>query len=106
MKIPPYIFVGGHIIDVELVKTDRCKDFGVFDHWYRKIKINIDDTKEDVQAEAFLHEIVEAINTIYELDLDHKTLNILSEVLFQIIRRNGLDFRDPIYPLKTALKVS
>lgn len=94
MKIPTRIKIGEHKVDVYLVKSDILKDAGLFDFWFQTIKINIDDTKEDTQAEAFLHEIIEAISKFYELGLDHKTITTLSEVLFQVIRGNNLDFRD------------
>ena len=92
MLIPNEIFIGGHSIEIKKVGSDILKNPGHFDSWYHLIKINIDDAKEDIQAEALLHEIIEAVSTIYNLGLDHKDLTVLSEVLFAIIRNNKLNF--------------
>jgi len=41
-----------------------------------------------------LHEIIETIKSLNNLDMDHKNLSVLSESLFQVIRDNKLDFRE------------
>ena len=93
MKIPEEIMVNGHQIKVIKVKSDVEGNPGVYHTWYQTIKINVDDNTEDMQAEAFLHEIFEAIRNKFNLKIEHSELTLISEVLFDTIRRNGLDFR-------------
>jgi len=92
MKIPKLIRVGGHDITIKLVKSDDMKQSGDYDTWYDVIRINMDSLPESSQAEILLHEILEAISKKYNLELEHKTLTIISESLFAIIRNNKLDF--------------
>lgn len=92
MILPQRIKVGGHSIEIKKVKSDITHNPGHYTQWYHIIQINVDDTKEDIQAEALLHEIFEAIGNIYNLGLDHKNITVLSEVLFAVIRDNKLTF--------------
>jgi len=92
MKIPNQIKIGGHKIKIRRVRCDKEKNMGSFDNWFRSINLNIDDINEDSLAETFLHELFEAINSLYNLSCDHKNITVLSEVLFAVIRDNHLRF--------------
>ena len=93
MKIPDKIKVGGHWITIEKVGDKELEsDLGSFNNWYQLIRINKTDTDENLQAETFLHEILEAIKKKFEIETKHQDLTIISEILFQIIRDNNLDF--------------
>ena len=60
------------------------------------LEIRIDSTfAESKQAETFMHEIFEAMKYHLQSDMQHETITQLSELLFSIVRRNGLDFRKP-----------
>lgn len=52
-----------------------------------RIGAHLPSSRED---EALLHEIVEALNYHLELKLEHRTINQLSEGLFQVLKDNGL----------------
>jgi hypothetical protein len=39
-----------------------------------------------------LHEVVEAINCLYDLPLNHQTITTLAEALHQVLRDNRLVF--------------
>lgn len=93
MKLPKKIKIGGHTIKIKQVKSDTLKNHGSYDNWYKEIQINIDSTTESTQAEALLHEIIEAIKGVNNLDLDHKDLTVISENIFAVIRNNKIDFR-------------
>lgn len=95
MKIPRSIQLGGHRISIIKLKSSDLKSAGSYDDWYQTIKINIDDSCEDAQAEVFLHEIIHGIDTKYELGLEHKQVAQLSQMLFAVIRNNKLDFVMP-----------
>ena len=47
---------------------------------------------ESSTAEVFLHEIFEAMVQMLQIEMEHKDLSAMSELLFSIMRRNGLDF--------------
>lgn len=58
------------------------------------LKINIAPfVPESSQAETLLHEIMEAINYHFELQLEHHALTVLALGVFTVIRENNLDFR-------------
>ena len=96
MQIPSEIMIAEHIVKIGIYKDcRRIQSSGEYNNWYREIMLNMEGTPEDVQAETFLHEIHESINRIFNLELDHKTLTLLSEILFQTIRRNKLNFVNP-----------
>ena len=92
MEIPNEIVVCGHKIEVEKVRSSTEAELGSYRGWYQKININVDDTVEDMQAETFLHEIIEVIRNKFNLKIEHSELTIISEVLFDVLRRNELCF--------------
>lgn len=54
-------------------------------------KIWIDTNQcEEAQISCLIHEILEALDYHYELELPHKTISILEAGLFQVIKDNFL----------------
>ena len=47
---------------------------------------------EDIEAETFLHELIEHVNAHLELGMEHPQIQAMSVGLFQVMRGNGLDF--------------
>lgn len=94
MKIPDKILIGGHQYPVEVTQGDsRFFHAGDLNTWTQEIRINTSDNHpESAQAEAFLHEIIEAINHDNELKLEHRNIAVLGTQLFAVIRNNNLDF--------------
>jgi len=96
MLIPSEIMIAEHLIKVFLKHDGGLTCAGEWNSWHQEIRVNNDGGKpESTQAEVFLHEIFEAINNMFDLQLDHKTITLLSELVFQVIRRNKLDFVNP-----------
>jgi uncharacterized protein YpuA (DUF1002 family) len=94
MKIPKRIKIGAHWIEVRMVSDGKNTEGSASYHnWYQLITIRKDGTSESKQAECLLHEIIEAVNSLYQLNLKHFQINTLSEVLLQCIRDSNLDFR-------------
>ncbi|HEC65161.1 MAG TPA: hypothetical protein ENI23_07705 [bacterium] len=95
MDIPKKVLIGGHEYPVEVFNGGaRFANAGDLNTWTQEIRINtMDDHPESSQAEAFLHEIIEAINHDNELKLEHRNITILGAQLFAVIRNNNLDFR-------------
>lgn len=95
MKIPTKLLLGGHEIKVEFLKPQYIKSNGEYSDYFRLIKLMVDwDIPESAISETLLHEIIEAIKSINNLEIDHTHLTVLSECLFEVIRRNKLDFAD------------
>lgn len=94
MNIPKEIIICGHKIKIEKINCKDDSGLGNFHNWYSRIRIQVEDTTEDMQAEILLHEILEAIKSKFDLKIEHNELVVFSEVLFGIIRENKLDFRD------------
>jgi hypothetical protein len=85
MKLPKHINLGGHEIRIEpqpgLAKLGECGHFEM-----GSLIIRIDtDMPETLVQETLLHEIVEAINALYELELAHRTIQILGTALHQAL---------------------
>lgn len=94
MKIPDKIKVGGHLIPVVFQDSRDLDNPGDYNSYHYRIRLRKEsDIRQDILDEAFLHEIHEAIDKIYNLEIDHRSLTILSEILFAVIRDNDLDFR-------------
>jgi len=94
MNIPEKLKILGKYITV--AKVDKIDDddnfLGMWKAAERRIELRADDDESDIN-EIFLHEIIECINDRCDLGLNHTKLSVLSEVLWQIIGDNNLDFR-------------
>ena len=56
-------------------------------------KIIIDSSlPEDKKQETLLHEIIEALNGYFSLDLDHEVITTLGFGLYQVLKDNKLHF--------------
>jgi len=92
MKIPNVLLIGAH--EIKISKQKGIEELGAKGNYNGyKMEINIDDSmNESIEAETFMHETIEVLNDLYDLDLDHWKIQILSESLFTAIRLNKLDF--------------
>lgn len=93
MKIPSVIKIGGHLFKADFLSHVLLANTAKVDFDKQVITIS-DDAIEDKQAEAFLHEIVESINYMNNLEIGHKDITVLSEWLFMVLRDNKLRFED------------
>lgn len=95
MKIPNQIKIGGHLIPIVLHDSREIDNPGEFNIYHQRIRLRKDpEIRQDIVDEAFLHEIFEAIKNLNNLTIDHTHLTVFSEMLFQVIRDNDLDFRE------------
>ena len=97
MEIPNNIKILGKSITVRKAHPMDIDASGEWDNEWLNISIqSIDDPKypESKMAEAFMHEIFEALNDFCDLKLPHQTLATLSEGMFQVIRSNNLKFEN------------
>ena len=87
MQIPKKIKIGGFIIEViyeNNLMTDR-QHTGEYHPRIQTIKID-KDCSEQEKEEVFVHELLEAIKAIYNIELYHRELTLLATVLHQVIK--------------------
>jgi len=94
--IPKTLKIGGLNFDV-VVELHRRRDHGVDSSAsenckYQKIWLDSEAQKADGMMDDLLHEVVEAINCLYDLALNHQTITTLAEALHQVLRDNRLVF--------------
>jgi hypothetical protein len=95
MKIPSKIKVLGKTVTVKLVHPTEIDTTADWDSEWYTIRIkNLDDPKypEEKKEEGFLHEIIEAINDLCDLNINHYPLTTLSECLYQVMKDNKINF--------------
>lgn len=82
---PKYIRLGGHLISVTR-KANLIKDDDAFGTWDdEKLEITIDaDLNAALTWETFWHEVMEAINTATDSDLDHSVIQTTGLLLHQV----------------------
>ena len=88
MKIPKQIKVGGHVIKVRfdegLLLKSECQ--GKFSPLNQEIII---DPKARSIGVTFIQEILEALDTTYDLDMPHHTISVLGEGIYQVFNDNN-----------------
>ncbi len=94
MKIPKQIKIGGKLVNVMLVSgEEHFPDDESGMSFLKQNIIKIDNQMNiDEQSSTLLHEIIEFINEMYELKLNHKTITCLETSLYQVLHDNKLKF--------------
>ena len=96
IDIPDKVKVGPYDIKVEVVENIAIdRDHGG-EYSPRKLTIELDKSIEKRHGEIFMHEIIEAINDIYNLSIDHDDMMVLGVALYQVMKENKLIF----FPLR------
>jgi len=93
MKIPDKIKVSGKTYTIEIRNNRATKD-GIdmgasASLWSQKIFID-DDQHIENQEEGLLHEIIEIISRESDFKLEHSTISVLSNILYQVLKDNKL----------------
>ena len=82
--LPEYVRIGAHKIPIKMQKgLFDSEAYGIFDPDKLEIKIE-NDMSPGLQRETLLHEVVEAINFLCELDLEHQAIQVLGLMLHQV----------------------
>lgn len=92
MKIPNKVRILGHVYEV--IKRNREVEDGTTapgtcDNDYLKIWIH-NRAAMSIQEEIFMHEIIEAINCLMQLQLTHPQISQVSASLYQVLTDNEL----------------
>tara|TARA_R100000458_G_C8263857_1_gene239143 strand:+ start:998 stop:1300 length:303 start_codon:yes stop_codon:yes gene_type:complete len=86
MELPSSFELLGITIHINL--TDERQDvWGEWDSESRTILINSKATKEN-QCITFMHELIHAIDDLLGLDLEHRDVYAVSQVLWAVLRNN------------------
>ncbi len=94
MRIPCNLKIGGHSYEVfarEREVSDGSTCLGSCNNVLQKIWVET-NSPQSGQEETLLHEIFEAINFNYEMQLSHPQITVLSAVLYQVLKDNCLHF--------------
>lgn len=94
-KIPNKINILGKRFDIILEDMQKHANDHVGSAQLSIQKIWI-DTEVHIQEkeETLLHEVIEMINKMCELDLDHHKMTTLSSTIYQVLSDNNLSFGD------------
>ena len=93
MKIPNELKIGALRVPVKetpLLISDRGRG-GEYSFVMQELRID-PSAPEGKKTEILLHEIVEAINGYYELDLPHDKITVLAFALHQVLADNKIEF--------------
>lgn len=90
MKIPENIKIGGFNCPIIYKKLDEKR--GEYEPELKVIHLDTRNKKQIMES-TFIHECIEAINEIYQLNLPHKSIDILEAGIYQIFKDNKLSFK-------------
>lgn len=93
MTIPKVLRIMGKLFTVELVSATEIEGkMGWCNGSLQKIKIA---QEYPSHMSTLLHEIIEALDYLFELKLSHPAVSTLEEGLFQVFEDNGMAFGGP-----------
>lgn len=92
MNLPDEVKVGPYGIKVEVVDNLAVDREHGGEYSPRELKISLDSSLRKRHGEILMHEIVEAINDIYNLKINHDDMMVLGVVLYQVLKENKLTF--------------
>lgn len=94
MNIPNKVKIGGHNYAIKFKNLDRdeqASNCGYCKPSLNEIVINTEITGQQ-QASTLLHEIIEVINWLNQLELEHHKIQSIESTLYQVLRDNNLRF--------------
>ncbi len=93
MIIPKKLKIAGHIYEI-VVRDREDKDgttsLGTTDNAKGKMWINRRGCKRSQMESTVVHEIVESINFLYELELPHTKISTLETAIYQVFSDNKM----------------
>ncbi len=90
MNLPDAVKIGPYNIEIEVVDNLVVDREHGGEYSPRELKINLDSSLRKRHGEILMHEIVEAINDIYNLKINHDDMMVLGVVLYQVMKENKL----------------
>ena len=90
MHIPDKIKVGPYEVKVEIIDNIAIDREHRGEYFPRELKISLDSALKKRHGEIFMHEVMEAINDIYNLNIDRDDMMVLGMALYQMLKENKL----------------
>ena len=96
MYIPQKIKIGGFNIPIEISKDLMIHEnkYGNYNTVNHIITIS-EQASQDQKNNTLCHEIIEGIDSIYDLKLPHDKITIIAAVLHQVLNDNPEIFKEP-----------
>jgi len=69
-------------------RDDSTELMGLFLPHSQEIEIRVSELYYEVQLSTLLHEVIEALDTSLELDMDHNQITAMEAGIFQVLRDN------------------
>jgi len=100
MKYPSQMQIGGNTVPVTVLDapirqvSQTSYVIGEYHPLTREMKIYHTDNNIQMCGENFVHETIEAINGLYDLNLAHQTITTLATALYQAYSSGNVSFVD------------
>lgn len=100
MKYPDKMTIGGNTVTVDVLSEPLKKlseysyVIGEYHPLTRGIKIYHTDSNKKMCGENFVHETIEAVNALYDLNLSHQTITTIATALYQAYSTGNVSFVD------------
>lgn len=98
MQYPEQMQIGGNTIPVQVLSepirqvSATAYVIGEYHPLTREIKIFHTDDNPKMCGENFVHETIEAVNGLYDLNLEHQTITTLATALYQAYSSGNVSF--------------
>lgn len=98
MKYPEKMQIGGNTVPVQVLDapirqvSTTSYVIGEYHPLTREIKIYHTNDNIQMSGENFVHETIEAINGLYDLNLAHQTITTLATALYQAYSSGSVSF--------------
>lgn len=90
MNLPKKVKIGPYEIKVEVVENLAVDREHGGEYSPRELSISLDAAFKQRHGEIFMHEVVEAINDIYNLSISHDDMMVLGVALYQLFVDNAI----------------
>jgi len=92
MKLPKEVKIGGLSYKVEEkdLNKEECNNNCGYCRTTEELIVINSELPDNVKESTLLHEIIEALNYNYQLELPHATIMTLEATLYQVIKDNKL----------------
>ena len=94
INLPDEVKVGPYNIKVEVIQNIAIDREHGGEYSPRELKISLDSSLRKRHGEILMHEIVEAINDIYNLSIKHEDMMVLGIALYQLLIDNAVILHD------------
>lgn len=94
MNLPDKVRIGPYNIKIEVVENLTIDREHGGEYSPRELKISLDSSLRKRHGEILMHEIVEAINDIYNLNIRHEDMMVLGMALYQLFIDNAIILHD------------